>query len=73
MQQNTVIYWVSSVGPSGKERVPMFFKGRWGRNCDDGQKGDVRARPTSLGPGEFTATYNPDSFEMEDGTPIKWA
>jgi len=67
-----VIYWVRSCGASGKDRVPMFFKGQWGRNCADGMRGDVKARPVSLGPGEFTATYNPDDFENEDGTPVRF-
>lgn len=73
MTHDTIIYWVRSVGPSGKDRVAMYYKGRWGHNCEDGNKGDVRARPFSLGPGEYTATYNPDAFEMEDGTPVKWS
>ena len=61
---NDVILWVRSIGPSGKDTVPMFYKGRWARNCEDGMAGDVKARPVSLGPGEFTATYNPDDFEQ---------
>lgn len=48
----------------------MFFKGRWERNNDNGLRGDVRARPVSLGQGEFTATYNPDDFEDEAGNKI---
>ena len=70
MKHDTVIYWVRSVGTDGKDRVPMFFKGRWDRNCEDGMRGDVRARPIHLGPGEFTATYNPDDFEDEAGAPL---
>jgi hypothetical protein len=64
-----VIYWVRSVGASGKDRIPMYFKGRWDRDCADGCRGDVRGRPVSLGPGEFTGTFNPDDFELEDGSP----
>jgi hypothetical protein len=67
-----VIYWVRSVGPSGKERVAMFYKGRWGATCPDGSHGDVRARPVSLGPGPFTGTYAPDAFENEDGSPARF-
>lgn len=72
MTIDTVIYWVRSIGPNGKDRVPMLYKGRWTRDCADGARGDVKARPVSLGPGEFTATYGPDAFEHEDGSPVRW-
>lgn len=70
METNTVIYWVRSSGLNGKDRVAMYFKGRWDRACDDGARGDVKARPVSLGPGPFTATYAPDDFEDEQGRPL---
>ena len=61
---NTIINWVRSEGPRGKELIPMYYKGQWKHSCEDGRMGDVKARPVSLGPGPFTATYNPDAFEM---------
>lgn len=71
--QDTIIYWVRSMGPGPtKDRVPMYYKGQWARNCEDGQRGDVRARPVALGPGAFTATYAPDAFETVDGDPVRW-
>ena len=73
MNFDTVIYWVRSIGPSGKDRVPMYFKGTWTRDCADGLKGDVKARPIKLGPGAFTATYNPNDFETKDGAPITFS
>ncbi len=72
MEIGTVIYWVRSQGPDGKERIPMYFKGTWGRDCADGFKGDVKARPVRLGNGPFTATYNPYDFETEDGNPVNF-
>lgn len=72
MLLDAVIYWVRSTGPDGKDRIPMLYKGRWARDCEDGKRGDVRARPLCLGPGEFTATYGPDDFEYEDGTAIQF-
>jgi hypothetical protein len=66
-----IIYWVRSIGPDGKDRVPMYFKGRWTRNCADGMAGDIKARPVSLGPGEFTATYGARDFEYENGEEVK--
>jgi hypothetical protein len=70
MAIDTIIYWVRSVGPGGKDRVPVYFKGRWAHTCADGQRGDVKARPVKLGVGQFTATYAPDAFEYEDGEPV---
>lgn len=67
MTLDTIIYWVRSIGPDGEDRVPMFYKGRWDRDCADGLRGDVKARPVELGPGSFTATYNADDFETRDG------
>jgi hypothetical protein len=64
-----VIYWVRSVGINGKDRVPMFYKGKCDRS-DEGRVGyDVKARPVSLGEGEYTATYGGGDFETEDGRP----
>ena len=63
-----VIYWVRSVGPDGKDRVPMYYKGRCDRS-DEGQRGyDIKARPVSLGEGPYTATYGGSDFELEDGS-----
>lgn len=70
IKMNDVIYWVRSTGPGGKDRVPMYYKGRWARDCEDGLKGDVKARPTHLGDGPFTATYAPSDFETEEGSPV---
>lgn len=70
MKLNQVIYWVRSSGPDGKDRVPMFYKGRCDRR-DEGAVGfDIKARPVSLGVGDYTATYGGSDFEREDGTPI---
>ncbi len=64
------IYWVRSVGPSGKDRVPMYFKGLCKR-ADEGWVGhDIQARPVSMGRGPYTATYGWDAFELEDGSPF---
>jgi hypothetical protein len=60
----TVLYW-----NRGDERIPVYFKGRWARDCEDGRRGDVRARPVHLGQGPFTVTYAADCMELEDGTP----
>ncbi len=65
-----VIYWIQSVGLKGKERVPMYFKGRWARDCEDGSAGDVKVRPVRLGEGPFTMTVSPDCCENEDGSPV---
>lgn len=65
-----VIYWVASVGPGGKERVPMYFKGRLTRDTDEGSRGDVKARPVRLGPGPYVAVYGGDAFEDEAGRPL---
>lgn len=73
MKENTIIYWVRSTGPGNvKDRVPMYFKGRLSKNCQDGLRGDVKARPVSLGQGEFTSTYNHTDFELENGTPVRF-
>ena len=56
MEIGTIINWVRSTGPDGKEVIPMYYCGRWNRDCADGLKGDIKARPVKLGPGEFTAT-----------------
>lgn len=70
---NTVIYWVRSVGPQGKERVPMYFLGQLRRNTDEGNVCDVKARPVALGKtGNYTAVYGAGDFEQEDGTPINF-
>lgn len=69
LNNDDVIYWVRSTFRGVKERVPMFYKGRWERDCENGAKGDVKVRPVSLGPGEFTTTINPDDCETVDGKP----
>ena len=72
MEIGTIINWVRSTGPDGKEVIPMYYCGRWNRDCADGLKGDIKARPVKLGPGEFTATYGPSDFETTDGQPINF-
>lgn len=65
---DTVIYWVRSTGPDGKDRVAMYFKGFCNR-ADEGERGfDIQARPVDLGPGPYVATYGGSDFEQEDGT-----
>jgi hypothetical protein len=65
MKMNQIIYWVRSVGPDGTDRVPMYYKGRCDR-ADEGQVGfDVKCRPVSLGPGEYTVTVGGDAIEEE--------
>lgn len=67
---NTVIYWVRSVGPGGKDRVPMYYRGRCSR-ADEGAIGhDIKARPTRLGKGAYTAVYGGGDFEYQDGTRV---
>lgn len=71
MRADTIIYWIRSIAAGGaKDRVPMYFKGRLGRDTDEGSRGDIQARPVSLGPGPYTATYGGGDFETEEGTPI---
>jgi hypothetical protein len=71
MRLDAIIFWVRSVGPSGKDRIPMYFKGLCDRR-DEGQVGyDVKGRPVSLGTGEYTGTYGGGDFEYEDGRPIR--
>lgn len=71
LKLDAVIFWVRGSGPDGKDRVPMFYKGRCDR-ADEGQRGfDIKARPVHLGPGDYTATYGGDAFEYEDGTPVR--
>ncbi len=71
MATNRVIYWVRSEGVGGKDRVPMYFKGVC-RRADEGWVGkDIRARPVSMGEGEYTATFGWDAFELEDGSAFK--
>jgi hypothetical protein len=67
MSTDTIIYWVRSIGPDGKDRVPMYFKGVLTRKTDEGHPGDIQARPVHLGSGEYTATYGADDFEDENG------
>lgn len=63
-----IVYWVRSIGPNGKDRVPMVYKGRC-RRSDEGIVGvDVRLRPQFLGDGDYTVVVNPDDCENEDGT-----
>lgn len=70
MKLNTVIYWVRSIGPAGKDRVAMYYRGRCNR-ADEGEIGyDIKARPVRLGEGAYTATYGGDTFEDKDGNPI---
>lgn len=66
LKQGAIINWIRSEGPTGKDIVPMYYKGRWNRDCADGMCGDIKARPVSLGPGKFTATYNPEAFELPE-------
>jgi hypothetical protein len=70
---NDVIYWVRGKDAKGKDRVPMYFKGQWGRNNEDGMRGDVKGRPIHLGNGQFTGTYGMHDFEDEDGNPIPFS
>ena len=71
MKIDTIIYWVRSSGPEGKDRVPMYYKGR----CDARDEGriyhDIKARPVSLGPGKYTGVYGETDFEYEDDTPVQ--
>jgi len=70
LQKDAIIYWVRSIGPDGKDRVPMYYKGKCNRR-DEGEVGyDIKARPVHLGPGDYTATYGGDAFEHEDGTEV---
>lgn len=62
---DTVVYW-----NRGDKRIPVYFKGRWDRNCEDGMRGDVKARPINLGPGEFTVTYGASDVEDEAGNTL---
>jgi hypothetical protein len=71
MPPDAIIFWVRSIGPKGKDRIPMYYKGRCDRR-DEGKVGyDIKGRPVSLGPGEYTGTYGGSDFEYEDGRPIK--
>ena len=65
-----IVYWVRSVGPEGKDRVAMYYKGVLRRDSDEGMRGDLRARPVSLGDGPYTAVYGRYDFEHEDGSPL---
>jgi len=63
-----IIYWVRSMGPGDhKDLEPMYFVGRLTRNTDEGHRGDIRARPTRLGKGEYTGVYAPSDFTDVDG------
>lgn len=71
MKLNTVIYWVRSIGPTGKDRVAMYYRGRCSRS-DEGEIGyDIKARPVRLGKGAYTAVYGGGDFETKDGTPLE--
>lgn len=73
MKLNTVIYWVRSNGPAGKDRVPMYFRGRC-RRASEGEVGyDVQARPTRLGVGRYVGVYGGGDFEDRDGNAINFA
>ncbi len=64
------IYWVRSQGMGVKDRVPMIYKGRCNRR-DEGEVGfDIKARPVSLGEGEYVGTYGGSDFEYENGNPV---
>lgn len=65
-----IVYWVRSIGPDGKDRVAMYYKGVLRSDSDEGSAGDVRARPVSLGDGPYTGTYGRYDFEHKDGTPL---
>jgi hypothetical protein len=59
---------VRSTGPGDhKDLEPMYFVGRLTRNTDEGQRGDIRARPTRLGKGEYTGVYAPSDFMDVNG------
>lgn len=64
-----IIYWIRSQGPSGKDRVPMYFKGLCNRADEGRVRFDIKARPVSLGEGEYTGTYGGSDFENEAGEP----
>lgn len=68
---NQIIYWVRSVYAGGeKDLVPVYYKERCYR-ADEGEVGyDIKARPVSLGEGDYTATYGGGAFELEDGTEV---
>jgi hypothetical protein len=60
-----IIYWVRSWGSDGDELVPMYYKGRCDRR-DEGRVGhDIKARPVTLGLGEYTATYGALDFKLQ--------
>lgn len=59
--------WVRSEGLGGKDLVEVFVYGPT-RRSDEGIVGhDIRVRPTSLGPGEYTMVVAPDSLEPIGG------
>jgi hypothetical protein len=63
-----MIYWERARGPgNARDLVAMYFKGRLTRNTDEGQRGDVKARPYHLGPGEYTAVYGADAMVNATG------
>lgn len=71
VRKGDLIYWVRSIGPGKKtDLVPMYFCGRLTRDTDEGARGDVKARPEKLGPGDYTAVYGAGDFLDKDGRPI---
>src|SRR4051812_15288791 len=49
-----LIYWVRSQFGTMKDRVPMIYKSQLYNRTGEGERGDVRVRPESLGTGEHT-------------------
>lgn len=70
-KMNDVIYWIRSEGPGDKrDLVRMYFKGRLTRATDEGRRGDIKARHTDMGPGDYTAVYAPSDFLNATGEHI---
>jgi hypothetical protein len=70
-KMNDIIYWIRSEGPGSKrDLVRVYFKGRLTRDSDEGRRGDVKARPTELGSGDYTAVYAPSDFLNATGEHI---
>ena len=58
--------WIRSIGPGNtRDLVEVWVYGPT-RRKDEGQVGhDLRVRPTSLGPGEYTMVVAPDTIEYK--------
>lgn len=70
MKLNTVIYWVRSIGPEGKDRVPMYYRGMCNKASEGAIGEDVKARPVRLGKGAYTAVYGGGDFEDKEGNSL---